>query len=278
MADENSRTISLNKADADGKLYAEQCFERIKNSKNSVTDEYLVELYDTCLALLQKFRVTGQVRGIQKLMYHLDTIERERKVVSLGVSKFVYYGDIQDYIEMSKNKDIKLIELKNYERDIPDEIVETIEKVGKLFDGLYVLFTDYTGTVSKQIKREERTKDPILFGVFKNEETRTIIERFYYLGDWEDEYCNLTLDRMVSDMKKADRENIVHSCELPKNVDDFKEQLSKLVETTVSASNAPGNQLVTYKIVEERGVKSKFKSVKTFLTAKFGKKGNKKRK
>ena len=69
-----------------------------------------------------------------------------------------------------------------------------------------------------------------------------------------------------------------HSCELPKNVDDFKEQLSKLVETTVSASNAPGNQLVTFKMVEERGVKSKFKSVQTFLTNKFGKKGNKKRK
>lgn len=265
MADGSKNVVNLNKSGNAEQLYAEECFKRIKDSKNNVTDKYLNELYDTCLALLQKFKVTGQVRAIQKLMYHLDTIERERKVVSLGVSKFVYYGDIQDYIEMSKNKDIKIIELKNYERDIPDDIVKVIERVGGLFDGLYVLFTDYTGTVSKQIKREERTKDPILFGVFKNEETRTIIERFYYLGDWEDEYCNLTLDRMVSDMKKADRTNIVHSCEMPKNIDEFKEQLSKLVETSVKSDRSPTGQIVSYKVMEEKAKKPFFKRVKTFF-------------
>lgn len=249
-------------------VYAEECFSRIKDSKNNVTDEYLSQLYDTCLALLQKFKVTGQVRAIQKLMYHLDTIEREREVVKLGVSKFVYYGDIQDYIEMSKNKDIKIIELKNYERDIPDDIVATIERVGGLFDAMYVLFTDYTGTVSKQIKREERTKDPILFGVFKNEETRTIIERFYFLGDWEDEYCDLTLDRMISDMKKADRDNIVHKCSVPKDpgdINELKKQLNQLVETTVKTPGARDVAVKSYKIVEQREKVPFFKKIRTIF-------------
>jgi hypothetical protein len=38
----------------------------------------------------------------------------------------------------------------------------------------------------------EKAKDPILFGVVKG--TRNL----YYIGDWIDEYCDLTLDKFLS--------------------------------------------------------------------------------
>ena len=51
------------------------------------------------------------------------------------------------------------------------------------FDQLYVLFTDYTSQIERQVEKERRQKGPILFGVFQNERTETVIDRFYFLGD-----------------------------------------------------------------------------------------------
>jgi hypothetical protein len=36
-----------------------------------------------------------------------------------------------------------------------------------------------------------RKKDPILFGLIEDR------RRLYFVGDWEDEYCNLTLDKIA---------------------------------------------------------------------------------
>ena len=264
--------IKLDKEQETPKSYAEECFDKIKNSKMTASDEYLDTVYDTCLAMLEKFKITGQVKAIRKLMYHLECIEREHKVVAAGVTKFVYRSDVEDYIDNVATKDVKIIELKNYERTIPDEIIEVVDKVGKYFDGLYVVFTDYTGKVERQIKKEERTADPILFGVFKNDETNTIIERFYYLGDWVDEYCDLTLDKMVGEMKAADRPKIVHSCKQPKDIEELKKQLEKLVEADIkneqNRNKANGGQAVenmTFRVKEEvkPGFFAKVKSIFT---------------
>ena len=51
---------------------------------------------------------------------------------------------------------------------------------------------DPAGKSSAKTKKEiEEEKDPILFGVFK--ESR----RLYYIGDWIDEYCNLTMNEVA---------------------------------------------------------------------------------
>lgn len=226
----NANNVNSTDSQSNKLSEAEECFRRIKESQMNASDEMLDEVYNTCLALLAKYKKTGQVRAIRKLLYHVKCIDREREVVRAGVTKFVYRSDIEDYIDNVSKDDVKIIELKNYERDIPNEIVEVVERVGKYFDNLYVLFTDYTGKVERQIKKEERTKDPILFGVFRNNETRTVIERFYYLGDWEDEYCSLTLDKMVGEMNEADRHKIVHSCELPSDIEELKIQLENMVQ------------------------------------------------
>jgi hypothetical protein len=41
----------------------------------------------------------------------------------------------------------------------------------------------------------EKAKDPILFGVLKG--TRNL----YFIGDWIDEYCDLTLDKFLSTLE-----------------------------------------------------------------------------
>lgn len=233
-------------------------FEQVKERKNNITDEELLKVYDNCLELLNKYKITGQKKGMKKLMFHLECIEKEREIVKFGINTFVYRDDIEEYIDNIANDAVKIIELENYEREIPDEITELIGQVKDKFDQLYVVFTDYTGRVEKQVEKERREKDPILFGTFQNNSNKTVIDRFYYLGDWEDEYCDLTLDKMVNETTKAGKRNIVKTISTPKDIDELKSQLGALTEHN--------NIFIQSAIVPEK--KSWFSNIKTFFTGK----------
>lgn len=214
----------------ESQLTPQQYFEQVKERKHNITDEELVKVYDNCLELLNKYKITGQKKGMRKLMFHLECIEKEREIVKMGINTFIYRDDIEEYIDTVAKDTVKIIELENYEREIPDEIVEVIAATKDKFDQLYVVFTDYTGKVERQIKKERRDKDPILFGTFQNQSNRTVIDRFYYLGDWEDEYCDLTLDKMVNETEKAGKRNIVKTISTPSDIEELKEQLGGLSE------------------------------------------------
>ena len=242
------------------KLTPQQYFEEIKDRKHHITDAELVKVYDNCLDLLNKYKITGQQKGMRKLMFHLECIEKEREIVKMGINTFIYRDDIEEYIDSVAKDTVKIIELENYEREIPDEIVEVVATVKDKFDQLYVVFTDYTGKVERQVEKERREKDPILFGTFQNPSNRTVIDRFYYLGDWEDEYCDLTLDKMVNETEKAGKRNIVKTISTPKDIEELREQLSSLSEIN-------GNFIVsaTEAKPKKRGF---FANIKTFLTGK----------
>lgn len=237
-------------------LSPSEYFEIVKDRKHNVTDEDLLRLYDNCLELLNKYKITGQKKGMRKLLFHLDCIEKEREIVKLGINTFVYRDDIEEYIDNIAKDTVKIIELENYEREIPDEIVKTISLVKDKFDKLYVVFTDYTGKIEKQIEKERREKDPILFGTFQDLNNRTVIDRFYYLGDWEDEYCDLTLDKFVNETEKAGKRDIVKTIKTPVDIEELKEQLNSLTEKD------------TRFIVTARPKKSLFSNIKSAITGK----------
>ncbi|MDF2880162.1 MAG: hypothetical protein K0R54_719 [Clostridiaceae bacterium] len=203
-------------------------FDNVKGRKQQITDEELLSIYDNCLTLAKKYTTTGQVSGLRKLMFHLETIEKERNIVKMGINTFVYRDDIEEYIDNIANNAVKIIELENYEREIPDEIVEIIEKVKDEFTQLYVLYTDYTGKEEKRVEKIRRDKDPILFGTFRDEKSRTLIDRFYFLGDWIDEYCDLTLDKMVTEIKKKKGKDVTRTISTPTTIEELKQQLETL--------------------------------------------------
>lgn len=209
----------------------QEYFEMVKDKKQHITDDELLKIYDNCLELLNKYKITGQNKGIKKLLLHLDCIEKEREVVRLGINTFIYRDDIEEYIDNVAKNTVKIIELENYEREIPDEIVSTIEQVKNKFDKLYVVFTDYTGKVERKVEKERRTKDPILFGTFQNQSSRTVVERFYYLGDWEDEYCDLTLDKMVNEIQSVKKKDVTHSIKTPKDIEELRTQLRAIEDS-----------------------------------------------
>lgn len=235
-------------------LTPDQYFEYIKSKQQTIDDEGLQKAYDACLELINKYKVTGQTRGLRKLMFHIDCIEREREVVKLGVNTFIYRDDIEDYIDNIAKDTVKVIELERYEREIPDDVVEVIAKVKDKFDKLYVVFTDYSDKVGRTVAKEQRNKDPIVFGTFQSKQTNTVIERFYYIGDWVDEYCDLTLDKLITQSSKAGKTSIEHTIKTPDDLEELREQLNKL--------DAHGNSFVD----NPKKKKSFFEKVKTALS------------
>lgn len=229
---ENNKNLEI----LEGEKTPSEYFDYVKNKKNTATEESLSALYDKYLELLNKYVITGQTDAIKKIIFHMECIESEKKLIDMGINTFIYYEDIEYYIDQVSNNVVKIIELERYEREIPDEIVPIIEKVKPIFTNLYVVFTDYSREhEAKTIKEKE--KDPILFGAFSDKNNRVIDDRFYFLGDWVDEYCDLTLDKMVKEsIKKNSGSNITHTIKTPEDISEIKEQLAKLSEKGIRDS------------------------------------------
>ncbi|MCM1232320.1 MAG: hypothetical protein NC124_20305 [Clostridium sp.] len=245
----------------------QQYFDSMKEKKNTVTSGDLLKIYDNCLELANKYRITGQIRGLRKILFCMESIEKEQKLVDMGITTFIYKDDIDFYIDSVANsrnrneKPIKIIELERYEREIPDEIVEVIDKTKELFDQMYIVYTDYTGKEERKIEAERKQKDPILFGTFQNREKKVCIDRFYYLGDWVDEFCDLTLDKMVNKTEKLGR-NIVRTIKTPKDIAELREYIDAHYEVEKDSIS----KIVRKADVDLKDKKNFFSKVRTVFT------------
>lgn len=203
-------------------------FDLVKSKRQQNTDEALDTFYDNTMHLLAKYQATGQERAFKKMVFYLENIENERALLRLGIDTYVHHDDVIAYLEAVQDRVIKITELANYERDIPDDIVHTIELTRELFDEFYVVFTDYTGQAERQIASERREKDPILFGVFKNDNNRHIGERMYFLGDWVDEFCDLTFDRFIVESRQLLSRDPKVTFKTPQSLDSLNRELDRI--------------------------------------------------
>lgn len=198
------------------KMNADEAMTALKAKKETVTVQEIKNFYESGMELLKKFKTTNQIAAAKKLLFNLDCCEKEIKLIKMGIDTFIYEDDIKYFIDKVATNDVRLIELDLYEREVPDEVAEIIEKVKPLFTSLWVLYTDYAQSrKAKESKRQivekaRISKDPILFGVMMDEENRTINERYYFLADWVDEYCDLTLEKFLDKMRVNGKTNVSH--------------------------------------------------------------------
>lgn len=252
-------------------LSAKEVMEYIKSVREVNTHKDIDNFLALCLEKAKKYQVTNQKDGLKKVIYLAKTTAMEHKILEAGIDTYIYLEDILEYVNNVKDKQISLIELERYEREIPDEIVETIKmcKDKNLFDEYIIIFTDYKKEMSKKTKKEDVEKDPILLGMLCDKETDIACPRFYYLGDWVDEYCDLTLEKMLSVLgqdKKHDLNSIPKTKEeLDNFIASMEKTLPKNNNTTFSINgvNIPVQQQ-TYKIKENKK-KSFFKKVKSIF-------------
>lgn len=264
-------TVQVKTEHPDAMLTPQQYFDKMKELKQTITSERLSEIYDNCLELANKYKITGQIRGLRKILFCMESIDKEQQLVEMGITTFIYRDDIDFYIDkvadtpQRKERPIKLIELERYEREIPDEIVAVIDKTKELFDQMYIVYTDYTGKSERQIEAERKQKDPILFGTFINRDKKICLDRFYYLGDWVDEYCDLTLDKMVNETKKMGR-NIIRTINTPADVEELRQYIDAHYEVEKDSIA----RIIRKPDADLSVKRNPFQAVTTFVTAKKG--------
>lgn len=144
----------------------------------------------------------GQIALLEILKEKKEGVLSEIKLLD-SVNEPIQYVSEEDVVKFYKkanlkDKMLKLSWIKNYARLIPSDVLEKKKVFDEIdiFDNYVILHFDKNGDSTEMTKAEkEKAKDPILFGVLKG--TR----KLYYIADWIDEYCDLTLDKFLSTLE-----------------------------------------------------------------------------
>jgi len=140
----------------------------------------------------------------QKALYEnvckaLAVATQESEMFVCGYKHYISKQDVDKYKKVA-DRVVKFESLDKYPRIMPPSVREKVVEVQKrgLFDQFWVLYTDYTEEKDKLKTNKEKIieKDPIIFGGISFNE-----DRLYYIIDWEDEHCDLTLDKLIDAIK-----------------------------------------------------------------------------
>lgn len=179
-------------------------FESIKQSASNFDKKSIDEILSKYSGVIQNAKDNNQIALVEKLTKYVSVLKDE---LTLSVSKFNKYlteADIVKFHETASvhgkyNTGLRLTYIKNFIKIIPSDITDLKIEADKLkvFDNYVILHYDYDNSGVAETDAEiEKRKDPILFGVIKNS------TNLYYIGDWVDEYCNLTLDVIIKKLGK----------------------------------------------------------------------------
>lgn len=177
-------------------------FEYVKGLKQELDQQEYSAIIDRAIEMIKKTEITGQTEMAKRITHQLELALKELNCAKKGFDIFVNRKDIEKYINSVDKKCIKIIELSRYTRDIPDEVMDKLILAKEIFDEIYVIFTDYTMKESKKVAKERRDKDPILFGAFLDPDGKLsnkiyVEDRLFFIADWVEEMCDLTLEEIV---------------------------------------------------------------------------------
>lgn len=184
-------------------------FKVLKDSVNTRTD--VVELQNQLNIIARTIKGAeslGQNVFLDKLKFTAETIIKEQMLYVNSYRDYVYKDNISDFItKVIPKHSVKMIDLENYPRAIPLSNMEDIihAKSLNIFDKFLVVFTDLTDIDHRSDEQKKfllDNRDPIVFGYFQLDKTTHTHERLYMITDWEDEYCELTYERMLDKMSK----------------------------------------------------------------------------
>lgn len=142
---------------------------------------------------MQNAKQMGQHALYEQLAGGLNAYRMETFLVSIGLIKYVKEEDIVRFYKQSK-RGLRLDWVHNFARAIPESVTTKKTQADEMdiFDNYVVLHYDPKAKAFAETEADkQRRKDPILFGVMQN---RRVL---YFVGDWVDEVCDLTLDQLA---------------------------------------------------------------------------------
>lgn len=219
-------------------------FNYVKGMKTVADIKEFEQLRDSCLTLLKKAIITGQKKMAENLTNQYELVLKEIRAINHGYTTVIFRSDVEKYINDIKDiNPIRIIELENYERDIPDDVIDKIAdiKENDLFDQMYVMFTDYSLKETKKVAKHRHEKDPILFACFKDKTNHDIPdERLFFIADWIDEKCDLTLEELVKGYEAKNSDHLAFTPNVPTNPEELKKYISSLNDKKEAKETAKG--------------------------------------
>lgn len=171
-------------------------FEQVKlTSKESVRD--YVERIKPYMIALKRANDMGQVALADQLTAQIFNNKYESILKTEGFYYKITEAQLVSFIKKTE-KGVRLDYIKNFTRNIPDEVFDKKVKADSLlvFDNYCVLYYDpdlksYKMTKEEEERERRKKADPILFGMINGS------RNLYYISDWIDDYCDLTLEEFI---------------------------------------------------------------------------------
>jgi hypothetical protein len=210
-------------------------FSYIKSKLTKLETKRLKARLHKLQGLLKNAEEANQQALYEQLSKMLIIAVRESEALACGYGTHVHLEHInkfKSYVKETDSASVNPVEFKilsEFPRSIPDTVQQVVKKVQKkgLFEELWVLYLDYTKEPIKSNKEKIREKDPILFGRMACDP-----DKFYFIADWIDEYCDLTLSEFVDTLKKSDEEYKLNSVEelTPEYLERLKNEIKEREE------------------------------------------------
>ena len=166
-------------------------FKFLKENFKPIERRVLNSRLERISQILESTAITNQIALKEKIEEKFAKLIREQEMFSCGFDKFFERSILQAFVDSVKEKAIKITPIKNYIRLIPKKVREKMDiaREKNLFDDYVVIHCDPENKAIE--KTQEEKKDPILCGVIKQS------SRYYLIGDWQDELCDLTMDTIL---------------------------------------------------------------------------------
>jgi hypothetical protein len=174
----------------------EQVFTSLKN--NVAELEIVAERAAGYAAAMQRARESGQTALLEQLEQGLGAARGEAQLVAMGLGKYLDEAQVVVFVKQAK-KGLRLDWIANFTRVVPTTLIALKMQADQrgVFDNYVILHYDPKKKSWAETNAEKaRRKDPILFGVMEGK------RRLYYVGDWVDELCDLTLDGVADVLGK----------------------------------------------------------------------------
>lgn len=142
--------------------------------------------------------VSGQTAFRERLIKNLAAVRAETQLLALGLTKYLREESVVEFVKKCP-KGLRLDFMASFARVIPPELLKLKAEADArgVFDNYVVLHYDPEGKSWAETEKEKaKRRDPILFGLMDG---RRLL---YYVGDWADELCDLTLDQIADQLGK----------------------------------------------------------------------------
>lgn len=182
-------------------------FKKVKEQAAELNDKNLSKAVAFAEDAVKKFARAGQHRAIQTTLFQMDIVKKEYDLLDKGYTKYIERKELEDIIVSHPTRVLYAVDAADYTRELPEHALKAIEDTSDILDGYFIVYTDHS---RRAVRRTEKVRDPILFGVisgdieYKTGGGKTITEtvtseRVYMLADWTDDLCDLTFQSLIKE-------------------------------------------------------------------------------